>query len=117
ASSDPSSDSLKNRNIQDVFTQPGSFYSVNPGGRVPAKLNVVRTLQTYGTPGLQHGICAYSQTMWRATHVGRGWFHLSDSSSAGRGLDKAELRGKPAEMAMPEVLIELAAGADTVPTH
>jgi hypothetical protein len=55
--------------------------------------------------------------MWRATHVGRGWFHLSDSSSAGRGLDKAELRGKPAEMAMPEVLIELAAGADTVPTH
>ena len=41
-----------------------------------------------------------------------GRFYLSGMSAKARGLDDSLLAGKPAEFAMPEVLVRLAADAD-----
>ena len=41
-----------------------------------------------------------------------GRFYLSGMSAKARGLDERLLAGKPAEFAMPEVLVRLAADAD-----
>lgn len=46
-----------------------------------------------------------------------GYFYLSGMSSSGRGLGIADLKDKPAEMALPDVLVRLAAEADTVLTY
>jgi uncharacterized protein len=49
--------------------------------------------------------------------AGGGRFYLSGMSSKGRGLSDADLEGKPAEMAMPNRLIQLALEADRVLTY
>ena len=43
-----------------------------------------------------------------ALAAGGARFYLSGMSSAARGLSQEELTGKPAEMAMPDVLVNLA---------
>ena len=54
---------------------------------------------------------------YEAIVAGGGRFYLSGMSSAGRGVDASELEGKPAEMAMPNVLIRLAVEADATLTY
>ena len=49
--------------------------------------------------------------------AGGGQFYLSGMSSTARGIDDKHLQGKPAQFAMPNVLIRLAAEADTVFTY
>ena len=44
-------------------------------------------------------------------------FHVSGMSAKARGLGDADLAGKPAEFAMPDVLVRLAAAADVVLTY
>jgi predicted peroxiredoxin len=48
---------------------------------------------------------------------GGGRFYLSGMSSKGRGLEDADIEGKPAEMAMPNRLVQLALEADRVLTY
>ncbi|HYE95887.1 MAG TPA: DsrE family protein [Rubricoccaceae bacterium] len=48
---------------------------------------------------------------------GGGRFFLSGMSSKGRGLSEAELEGKPATMAMPNVLVQLALEHDRMFTY
>lgn len=49
-----------------------------------------------------------------AIGAGGGRFHLSRKSAEARGYDEALLQGRPAEFAMPDRLVRLAAEADTV---
>jgi predicted peroxiredoxin len=51
---------------------------------------------------------------YEAIVAGGGRFYLSGMSARARGLDETLLEGKPAEFAMPEVLVRLAAGAEVV---
>lgn len=44
-------------------------------------------------------------------------FYVSGMSAKARGLTEADLEGKPAEFAMPTVLVRLAAEADVVLTY
>lgn len=44
-------------------------------------------------------------------------FYLSGMSSKARDIGDAELEGRPAEFAMPTVLVDLASNADTVLTY
>jgi len=44
-------------------------------------------------------------------------FYISGMSAKARGLGEADLGGKPAEFAMPDVLVRLAADADVVLTY
>jgi len=44
-------------------------------------------------------------------------FYLSGMSSKARGVGEADIDGKPAEFAMPDVLVNLATAADTVITY
>ena len=44
-------------------------------------------------------------------------FYMSGMSAKARGMSEADLTGKPAEFAMPDVLVRLAAGADVVLTY
>ena len=46
-----------------------------------------------------------------------GRFHVSGMSSKARGVTAADLEGKPAEMAMPDRLVELAFEADRTLTY
>lgn len=48
---------------------------------------------------------------------GGGRFYLSGMSSKARGVTDADLKGKPAEFAMPQVLVRLAADADKMFTY
>lgn len=50
----------------------------------------------------------------RAIEAGGGSFHLSGMSAKARGYDDSLLAGHPASFAMPDVLVKLAAEADTV---
>ena len=52
-----------------------------------------------------------------AIAAGGGRFYLSGMSSKARGLTGEELAGKPAELAQPQRLVELALGHDTVLTY
>lgn len=52
-----------------------------------------------------------------ALSAGGARFYLSGMSSKGRGLTEAELAGKPAELAMPSVLVRLALEHDRVFTY
>ena len=52
-----------------------------------------------------------------AIAAGKGRFYLSGMSAKARGLEASALEGKPAEFAMPDVLIQLAAEADVVLTY
>lgn len=49
--------------------------------------------------------------------AGGGRFYLSGMSSKGRGVAEADLEGKPAELAMPNRLVQLAFEADRVLTY
>lgn len=48
---------------------------------------------------------------------GGGRLYLSGMSSKARGVTQADLEGKPAEMAMPDVLVKLAFDSDVVITY
>lgn len=54
---------------------------------------------------------------YEAIAAAGGRFLLSGLSSKARGLTKAELEGKPAELATPEVLVRLAFECDRVLTY
>ena len=54
---------------------------------------------------------------YEAIVAGGGRFYLSGMSSQARGLTPADLEGKPAEMAMPKVLVQLAFDHDRVLTY
>lgn len=45
---------------------------------------------------------------------GNGRFYLSGNSSKARGVGEADLKGKPAEFALPKVLVALVAESDRV---
>ncbi len=57
------------------------------------------------------------QAHFEAIVQGDGRFYLSGMSAKARGMDAAGLAGKPAEFAMPDVLVRLAAAADVVLTY
>jgi len=48
---------------------------------------------------------------------GKGHFYLSGNSSKARGVTEADLKGKPAEFALPKVLVALIAESDRVVTY
>ncbi|WP_428665462.1 DsrE family protein [Runella sp.] len=48
---------------------------------------------------------------------GNGRFYLSGNSSKARGVTEADLKDKPAEFALPTVLVKLAAESDRVFTY
>lgn len=52
-----------------------------------------------------------------AVVAGGGRLYLSGMSSKARGVTQEDLQGKPAEMAMPDVLVKLAFESDTVLTY
>ncbi|MFP6688154.1 MAG: DsrE family protein, partial [Alphaproteobacteria bacterium] len=52
-----------------------------------------------------------------AIAAGGAKFYVSGMSSKGRGLSPDELEGKSAQMAMPDVLLQLTLGADTTLTY
>lgn len=54
---------------------------------------------------------------YEAVVAGGGRFFVSGMSSKGRGLTEADLEGKPAEMAMPQRLVELVFEHDGVLTY
>ncbi|HEX9903455.1 MAG TPA: DsrE family protein [Propylenella sp.] len=54
---------------------------------------------------------------YKALAEGGARFHVSGMSAKARGLSDADLAGKPAEFAMPDVLVRLAAAADVVLTY
>lgn len=54
---------------------------------------------------------------YKAVVAGGGRFYVSGMSSKGRGLGEADLEGKPAEMAMPQRLVELVFDHDRVLTY
>lgn len=70
---------------------------------------VLRTLEGIGTGRLQEHV--------EAITAGGGRFYLSGLSAKSRGLGPEILAGKPAEFAMPDVLVRLAAEADTTLTY
>ena len=49
--------------------------------------------------------------------AGGGQFYLSGMSSKGRGLDEDDIKNKPAQMAMPEVLVRLTMESDRSLTY
>ena len=54
---------------------------------------------------------------YQALANGGARFYISGMSAKARGLSEADLQGKPAEFAMPDVLVRLAAAADVVLTY
>ncbi len=54
---------------------------------------------------------------YQAISAGGGRFYLSGMSSTGRGVSADGLEGKPAEMAMPNVLVRLTLEADATLTY
>jgi predicted peroxiredoxin len=54
---------------------------------------------------------------YEAIAGGGGRFYLSGMSSQARGVTAADIEGKPAEMAMPKVLVQLAFEHDRVLTY
>jgi len=68
--------------------------------------DTVATLEGLGTGRLADHLPAIAQA--------GGRFHLSGKSAQARGYDDALLAGHPAVFAMPDVLVRLAAAADTV---
>jgi predicted peroxiredoxin len=54
---------------------------------------------------------------YKALAEGGARFYVSGMSAKARGLSEADLIGKPAEFAMPDVLVRLAAAADVVLTY
>lgn len=54
---------------------------------------------------------------YKALAEGGARFYVSGMSAKARGLSEADLQGKPAEFAMPDALVRLAADADVVLTY
>jgi len=54
---------------------------------------------------------------YKALAEGGARFYVSGMSAKARGLTEADLAGKPAEFAMPDVLVRLASDADVVLTY
>jgi uncharacterized protein len=54
---------------------------------------------------------------YEAIVAGGGRFYLSGMSSQARGVGPADLEGKPAELAMPKVLVQLAFEHDRILTY
>ena len=54
---------------------------------------------------------------FKALTEGNARFYVSGMSAKARGLSEADLAGKPAEFAMPDVLVRLAVAADVVLTY
>lgn len=54
---------------------------------------------------------------YKALVDGGARFYVSGMSAKARGISEADLAGKPAEFAMPDVLVRLAAVADVVLTY
>ena len=54
---------------------------------------------------------------YKALADGGARFYVSGMSAKARGLSDGDLAGKPAEFAMPDVLVRLAAAADVVLTY
>ncbi len=54
---------------------------------------------------------------FKALSEGGAHFYVSGMSAKARGLGDADLAGKPAEFAMPDVLVRLAAAADVTLTY
>lgn len=54
---------------------------------------------------------------FKALRDGGAHFYVSGMSAKARGLSEADLEGKPAEFAMPDVLVRLAAAAEVVLTY
>ena len=55
--------------------------------------------------------------LYDAIVAGNGKFYLSGMSSKGRGVTEADLNGKPAEFAMPNVLVKLSLEHDRMFTY
>ena len=55
--------------------------------------------------------------LYDAIVAGGGRFYLSGMSSKGRGVTEADLEGKPAEFAMPNVLVKLSLEHDRMFTY
>ena len=68
--------------------------------------HTIETLEGKGTGKLADHISAIEQ--------GDGRLYLSSLSAKARGLNESILEGRPVEFAMPDVLVRLAAEADTV---
>jgi predicted peroxiredoxin len=71
--------------------------------------SVLDTLTGLGTGSLRESFDAVA--------AGGGQFYLSGMSSKARGVDDADLDGKPAQFAMPNRLVQLAFEADRVLTY
>jgi uncharacterized protein len=54
---------------------------------------------------------------YEAIVKGKGKFYLSGNSSKARGLTEADIIGKPAEFAMPNVLVRLSVESDRMFTY
>jgi predicted peroxiredoxin len=70
---------------------------------------VLDSLSGLGTGSLRESFDAIA--------AGGGRFYLSGMSSQARGVSPDDLEGKPAEMAMPKVLVQLAFEHDRVLTY
>ena len=71
--------------------------------------DVLQTLEGTGTGKLSAHL--------EAILAGGGRFYLSGMSAKVRGLDETVLKDRPAEFAMPDVLVRLAAAADVTLTY
>jgi uncharacterized protein len=71
--------------------------------------DVLNNLAGLGTGGLRE---SYDAIVTRGGH-----FYLSGMSSKARGLGEAELQGKPAELAPPARLVQLAVESDRTITY
>jgi uncharacterized protein len=54
---------------------------------------------------------------YEAIVKGNGKFYLSGNSSKARGVTEADIKGKPAEFALPQVLVRLSVNSDRMFTY
>jgi uncharacterized protein len=71
--------------------------------------SVLNTLTGVGTGKLRDH--------YEAIVKGKGKFYLSANSSKARGMTEADIQGKPAEFALPEVLVRLSVESDRMFTY
>ena len=71
--------------------------------------SVLNTLTGIGTGKLRDH--------YEAIVKGNGKFYLSGNSSKARGITEADIKGKPAEFALPNVLVRLSVDSDRMITY
>lgn len=71
--------------------------------------SVLNTLTGVGTGNLREH--------YEAIVKGKGKFYLSGNSSKARGITETDLQGKPAEFALPNVLVRLSVESDKMFTY